>query len=66
MADKWIQSAREEMQRKGTVGKFGKATRKKISRAKKHGGKEKKRAVFADNMRKIAAKRKKKRASGRR
>ena len=46
------------MEEKGTVGKFGKATPKKIARAKKEGGVEEKRAVFADNMRKIAAKRK--------
>jgi hypothetical protein len=62
MAEKWIQGARESMERKGTVGAFGKTTRKKIARAKKHGGIEKKRAVFAENMRKIAAKRKKKRS----
>lgn len=66
MAGKWIQKANEEMERKGTKGTFGKATRKKVARAKKHGGKEEKRAVFAENMKKIAAKRKKKRSSGRR
>lgn len=53
---KWIQGARKEMERKGTVGAFGTATSKKIARAKKHGGLEKKRAVFAQNMKKIAAK----------
>lgn len=58
MAEKWIQGAREEMKRKGTVGKFGKATSKKISAAKKKGGKAKKRAVFAQNMKKIAARHK--------
>lgn len=58
MAEKFIQHAREEMERKGTVGKFGKATRKKISRGKKKGGVEKKRAVFAENMKRIAQKRK--------
>lgn len=47
MAGKWIQKANEEMERKGTKGKFGKATRKKVARAKKHGSKEEKRAVFA-------------------
>ena len=63
---KWIQGAREEMERKGTVGAFGKATPGKIARAKKKGGKEEKRAVFAQNMKRIAAKRKKKsRHSGR-
>ena len=54
---KFIQEARERMERKGTVGKFGRATRKKIARAKKKGGVEKKRAVFAENMKKIARKR---------
>ena len=52
---KWIQGAVEEMDRKGTRGKFGKATRSKIAKAKKRGGVEKKRAVFAQNMKKIAA-----------
>ncbi len=59
---KWIQSARKKMERKGTVGAFGSATRKKIARAKKHGGVEKKRAIFAANMKKIAARRKKRRS----
>ena len=55
---KWIQSATEKMEAKGTEGKFGKATPKKIDAAKKKGGVEEKRAVFAENMKKIAAKRK--------
>lgn len=54
----WIQGARERMKEKDTEGKFGKATPKKVAAAKKKGGVEEKRAVFADNMRKIAAKRK--------
>jgi hypothetical protein len=58
---KWIQGARERMEAKGTVGKFGKATPKKIAAAKKKGGEAKKEAVFAQNMKKIAAKRKHKR-----
>ena len=66
MAGRWIQGAREEMERKGTVGKFGKATRGKIAKAKKKGGKAKKEAFFAENMKRIAAKRKKHgRSSGR-
>lgn len=65
MAEKWIQHAREEMERKGTVGKFGRATRSKIARAKKRGGKEAKRAIFAQNMRKIAARRKRRGRHGR-
>lgn len=54
----WIQKADEEMERKGTKGSFGKATKKKIAAAKKKGGKAKKKAVFAQNMKAIAAKRK--------
>lgn len=58
MAGKWIQAATDRMKEKGTVGKFGKATPKKIARMKKKGGVAKKEAVFASNMRKIAQKRK--------
>ena len=66
MAEKWIQGAREKMEEKGTVGKFGKATESKIRKAKKEGGVEEKRAVFAENMKRIAAKRKKSRGGSRR
>ena len=59
MAKHFIQKAVARMKEKGTVGAFGKATPKKIKAAKAEGGVEEKRAVFADNMRKIAAKRKK-------
>lgn len=55
---KWIQEAREGMEEKGTVGKFGKATKKKIAAGKRKGGIQEKRAVFAANMKAIAAKRK--------
>jgi len=51
---KWIQAADKEMEEKGTKGAFGKATRSKIAKAKAKGGIEKKRAVFAQNMRAIA------------
>lgn len=57
MAEKWIQSATAEMKRKGTLGSFGKATPKKIAAAKRHGGKAAKKAVFAQNMKRIARKR---------
>lgn len=57
-SEKWIDKATKKMKRKGTLGAFGKATTKKITAAKDKGGLAKKRAVFADNMRKIAAKRK--------
>ena len=55
---KWIQAASREMERKGTKGAFGKATPKKIARAKAKGGLAAKRAVFAENMKKIARKHK--------
>ena len=58
MAKHWIGEARERMEEKGTVGSFGKATPKKIAHAKKEGGVMEKKAVFAENMSKIAAKRK--------
>lgn len=54
---KWIQGAVSQMEKKGTVGSFGKATSKKIKAGKKAGGLQEKRAVFAENMRSIAQKR---------
>lgn len=56
MAKHWIQDATDKMKAKGTIGKFGKATPKKIAAAKKKGGVEEKEAVFASNMKKIARK----------
>lgn len=50
---KWIQAAREKMKEKGTVGVFGKATAKKIASGKKAGGLQEKRAIFAENVKKI-------------
>jgi len=58
MAKQWIQKAEKSMEKRGTKGSFGKATSKKISAAKKKGGKDEKKAVFAQNMKRIAAKRK--------
>lgn len=55
---KWIQAAREKMEEKGSVGSFGKATPKHIAAAKKEGGVEKKKAIFAQNMKRIAEKHK--------
>jgi hypothetical protein len=52
----WIQKAVKKMKRKGTLGKFGEATIKKIARAKKAGGIQKKRAIFAETMKKISRK----------
>lgn len=63
--DEWLQDAKEEMKRKGTLGSFGKATPGKIAKAKKLGGKMKKKAVFAQNMKAIAAKRRRKRGAKR-
>ena len=57
---KWIQKATAKMKKKGTLGSFGKATSKKIASAKKKGGLAKKKAIFAQNMKKIAARRKRK------
>lgn len=64
MAGKWIQPAVKKMEEKGTVGSFGKATESKIRAAKKAGGKRAKKAIFAENMKRIAA-RKKARGRGR-
>jgi hypothetical protein len=56
---KWIQKATAKMKEKGTLGSFGKTTEKKVAAAKKKGGKMAKKAVFAENMKKISQKRKK-------
>ena len=53
----WIQKATDSMKKRGTLGKFGKATPKKIAAAKKKGGLAKKEAVFAQNMKAISRKR---------
>lgn len=67
MAKRWIQKSKEKMERKGTVGAFGKATPKKLARAKKHGGLAAKRAQWVININKGRKNRgKKSRASGRR
>jgi hypothetical protein len=58
----WIQRASDRMKAKGTKGAFGKATDKKIAKGKAKGGLAEKRAVFAQNMKKIAAKRHRKHA----
>lgn len=55
---KFIQKATARMKAKGTLGTFGKATPRKIAAAKKKGGLAEKRAVFAQNMKRIAQKRK--------
>lgn len=55
---RWIQKAARRMEEKGTVGAFGPATQKNIARGLAKGGIEAKRANFARNMKKIAARRK--------
>ena len=62
----WIAKATARMKRRGTVGAFGKATKKKIAAAKKRGGLAAKRAVFAQNMKRIASRRKSKKRAKRR
>jgi len=57
MAKRWIQVAVKKMKKKGTLGKFGKATAKKIAAARKKGGVMAKRANFAATMKKLARKR---------
>jgi len=54
----WLQSARESMERRGTVGKFGRATQKKIRAGLAKGGIQAKRAQFAENMKRLAQRRK--------
>lgn len=61
MDGQWIETATQKMKKKGTIGKFGPATSKKIADGKKDGGVQKKRAVFAQNMKNAARKRKQKR-----
>ncbi len=58
MAEHWIQKATDKMKAKGTIGKFGKATPKKIKAAKKEGGTREKEAVFANNMKHFAERKK--------
>lgn len=58
MAEKFIQKATARMKAKGTLGKFGKATDKKIATAKREGGIRAKEAIFAENMKHIAHKHK--------
>jgi hypothetical protein len=55
---KWIQKAVNKMKRKGTLGSFGKATKKKIAAAKKRGGKAARKAIFAQNVTRAARRRK--------
>ena len=53
---KWMEHAAERMKEKGTVGSFGPATKKNIASGRKLGGKEKKKAIFAETAAKVARK----------
>lgn len=57
MAGRWIQKATSRMKRRGTLGSFGSATAKKIAAGKAKGGLAAKRAVFAENVKRIAQRR---------
>jgi hypothetical protein len=51
---KWIQKAEKSMEKRGTIGSFGPATKSNIAEGKAAGGLEARRANFAQNMRRIA------------
>jgi len=55
---RWIQKAVKRMKRRGTLGSYGKSTAKKNKRNIARGGKIGKKALFAENMRKIAKRKK--------
>lgn len=57
MAD-FINKARASMEKRGTVGSFGKATPSKIKAGLKAGGKMAKKAEFAKAMKTVARERK--------
>jgi hypothetical protein len=63
---RWMQRARKAMEERGAVGAFGRATAKKIAAGKRKGGLAKKRAILAQNFKRIAQKRKKNRSAARR
>lgn len=65
MAEKWMQKVRARMERKGTVGAFGKATASKIAAGKAKGGKAAKRAVLAETFKRFAKRRKSSRTARR-
>lgn len=58
MAEQFLQRARASMEKRGTVGSFGKATPAKIKRGLAKGGAMAKKAAFAKAMRTIARRRK--------
>ena len=54
MAEKWMQKARESMEKRGTVGSYGKASPGKIKRDLAKGGAIAKKAGFAKAARSVA------------
>jgi len=52
----WMEHAAAKMKRKGTVGSFGKATSKNISKGLAKGGKTAKKAQFAKAAKSVASK----------
>lgn len=58
MAEKFLARARESMEKRGTVGSFGKATPEKIKKGLAEGGAQAKKARFAKAMKTIAARHK--------
>jgi methyl coenzyme M reductase subunit C len=59
----FLAKARASMERRGTVGSFGKATSKKIKAGLAKGGGMAKKAAFAEAMKTIARKRRGKKIS---
>lgn len=51
---KWMQHARESMEKRGTVGSFGKYSASKVKRGLAEGGKAAKKAAFAKAAHTIA------------
>lgn len=51
-----MEDAKARMEKKGTVGSFGKATSKKINAGLKAGGKMAKKAAFAKAAKKVSSK----------
>lgn len=62
---RWVQAARESMIERGTVGSYGHHSARQQKRDIAKGGRIGKKALFASNMRKAAAKRKRRHHSSR-
>lgn len=55
---RWLQKARSRMRQKHTLGSYGHHSARQQERDIRNGGKRGKKALFARNMRRAAAKRK--------